>query len=126
MYEQDSLFTLSPAAQAGVLAITLTLSVALLWLTYRLARRRALLIRLATAAVLFALFVWLSPQIYYTYYLQIFDGLPVQWVVKWPDPGRLIRLITFQDQVSLSDHGKGVLFWAMTLVSLAAPRLTWR
>ncbi len=109
-----------------MLAITAVLSVALLWLTYRLTRRRSPLIRVAIAAVLFALFIWLSPQIYYTYYLQIFDGLPVQWVIKWPDPGRLIRLITFQSQVSLSDHGKGALFWAMALLGLAAPRLTRR
>lgn len=119
MYAEDSLFTLSTAGQAGVLAITAVFSIGLLWLVHRLTRRRPFAVRIVVPILLFALFVSLSPQIYYLYYRQIFEGLPQQWVTRWPDPGGLLALVTFQGKASLSDHGKGALFWAMICVSLA-------
>lgn len=119
MYAEDSLFTLSAAGQAGVLAITMGLSLGLLWAVYRLTRGRPVAVRLVVPILLFVLFVSLSPQVYYLYYRRIFEGLPQQWVTRWPDPGGLLALVAFQAKASLSDHGKGLLFWAMICVSLA-------
>ena len=64
-------------------------------------------------------FVWLSPQVYYVYYLMIFDGLPWQIVVRTPPgPGALVRLLAFQDKASLSAHGQAALGWAMLAAAL--------
>ncbi len=77
------------------------------------------MVRCLLALVLFWLFVWLSPQIYYWYYLLIFDGLPVQSVIGTPPtPFDLIRLIGFSDRHDLSHHGQGVLGWALVLTAL--------
>ena len=63
---------------------------------------------------LFALFDWLSPQIYYAYYLAIIPGLPVQAVVAaTPDPTAILKLLTFSGSHDLSAHGRGALGWAM-------------
>ncbi|MEO1249264.1 MAG: hypothetical protein AAFW76_05430 [Pseudomonadota bacterium] len=86
MYEGDSFFTLSMGGRVGLLLISFALAAAILALAWRLTHERPLPWRLAIAAVLFYLSVWLSPQIYYLYYLLIFDGLPWQIVVKRP-PG---------------------------------------
>ena len=113
MYQGDSFFTLSTAGQAGLAALSLILSVAILVLTRRLAGGRPLIWRIAIWALLFFLFVWLSPQVYYTYYRMIIPDLPLQWVIRWPDVPETLALMAFMAGDSLSAHGKGVLGWAM-------------
>ncbi len=96
-----------------------TLALVLVALNWRIGRQRAVIWRCLMALVLFWLFVWLSPQIYYWYYRLIFDGLPVQSVIGTPPtPFDLIRLIGFSDRHDLSHHGQGVLGWAMALTAL--------
>lgn len=122
MYQEDSFFTLGMGGRAGLLALTLCFSLFMLWLATRLrVRIRHWWVRGAVALVLFWAFVWLSPQIYYAYYLLIFDGLPVQIVVKSPPgPGFIVQMLGFQGQASLSAHGQALLGW-MIIIALLRP-----
>lgn len=115
-YTGDSFFTLSPSGQAGLMLLSAALAVAMIALARRLPGPRP--VRTLTALAAFAAFVWLSPQVYYTYYRAIIPGLPAQWVIQTLDPGETIRLLTFRDGTSLSAHGRGVLGWAMIAAAL--------
>ena len=75
MYAEDSFHTLSLASQIGLVVLSLLLAGLLIFASWRLALRRRLAARIAFAVLLLFLFVWLSPQVYYLYYLALFDGL---------------------------------------------------
>ncbi len=122
MYSQDSFHTLSAFGQVGLLVLSAALSGALIVLVWRLAAGRALMVRLLLALLLWVGFIWLSPQVYYTYYLFLFDGLPLQWVARGPQPGALARLLAFSGPATLSAHGAGLLGWAMLGCAAAARR----
>ncbi|WP_179381229.1 hypothetical protein [Jannaschia marina] len=112
-YPDDSFHTLTGGEQIGLLIVTLLLSAAGIALVVGIARRGRR-IGLPAALLLFWAFVWLSPQVYYLYYQAIFDGLPWQIVVKHPPgPVDVVRLLTFRAEPTLSDHGKGLLGWAL-------------
>ncbi|MDB2407995.1 hypothetical protein N9W17_05715 [Jannaschia sp.] len=118
MYDQDSLFTLTPLEIAGVLAISLAMWLACAWLVRR-GRSRA--VRLALAVGAFAGFAWLSPQVYYLYYMIVFEGLPWQIVLdEPPSPLRLLRLLSFTAEATLSRHGQGVLGWSLLAVAFVS------
>lgn len=121
MYQGDSFFTLSTGGQTGLAVISVVLSIAMLLLTRYLMRGRPPIARIAIWAVLFFLFVWLSPQVYYAYYRMIIPGLPLQWVIHWPDVLEPVALLTFTAGDTLSAHGRGILGWAM-LVSASWQR----
>lgn len=76
--------------------------------------------RLLWAVGLFWAFLWLGPQVYYLYYLAIFEGLPVQAVVGWPPPdiGEFGTTILFLTQPHLPDLARGSLFWLLILAAL--------
>lgn len=117
MYPDDSFFTLSVGGQIGLVALSTSLAVFTLFLFWRIARGRHLAVRLGLAFAYFFLFVWLSPQVYYFYYLTLFDGLPFQSVVKAPPgPITLLDLLTFQDRATLSAHSKGILGWMLIVI----------
>lgn len=114
IYAGDSFFTLSAAGQAGLAVLSLLLTAALIGFIWLCPRRAALFL----AVILFWLFVWLSPQIYYEYYRLITDGLPAQIVVKDPPgSGQIVEMILFSGDPTLSAHGKGVLFWIVMVVA---------
>ena len=118
MYSEDSFYTLSTYGRLAVVAVSLGMFAALLVLGYVLAKARKGVVRIAIGMFLFWIFVWLSPQVYYTLYQFLFEGLPRQWVVGNPPmPDKLARLIIFSDRQTLSAHGQGVLFWALMLLS---------
>ena len=118
MYQSDSFFTLSIPGQIGLACLTLVLSVAAMLLVLKLTWHRAWWWRVLIAGGLFLGFLWLSPQIYYTYYRAIIPGLPLQVVIStWPDPIEALRLLMFSDGSNLSAHGRGVLGWAMLITS---------
>lgn len=124
MYADDSLFTLSIAGRWGLVAVSLLLSGSTLALLWRLMRGRLIFIRVVLALVLFAAFVWLTPQFYYLYYLVLIDGLILQSVIALPpSPNDLIRQLFFQERANLSYHSRGVLGWIMILMALLQPRL---
>ena len=121
MYAGDSFFTLSPAGQLGLACLSAASAAVLVGglLRVRLGR----LAKLGLAVVLFWAFVWLSPQLYYTYYRAIIPGLPAQIVLKKPPgPGHLAALATFSARQDLSDHGKGALWWALICAVFVGPR----
>jgi len=80
--------------------------------------------RIVWAVVLFWGFLWVSPQIYYAYYLVIFDDLPLQVVITWPPPpvGTYGTTILFLTQPDLPDLARGVLFWLMIAAALIPRR----
>ena len=123
MYAGDSLFTLSPSGQAGVLVIALILSVLTLTTAWLVMGQRSLLIRVAMAVLLLVLFVWASPQVFYEYYRVIIDGLPAQWVIFQRNPlVEAARYASFSGPATLSAHGQGALFWALMLLAVLRGR----
>ena len=119
MYTDDSFNTLTTTQQLGLTAISILLGIICIFICFRFARNRSLLGRLLISFGIFFLFVWLSPQIYYIYYLIIFDGLPFQTVIKQPPSlWALTQLLTFQSKASLSDHSKAILGWVLIVIAL--------
>lgn len=119
MYDGDSFYTLTAIGRTGLVILSITLTAALLWLASMLMKRLSLPFRVVVALILFFAFVWLSPQIYYTYYMTLFDGLPWQIVVKDPPSlRRLFGLLTFSGQANLSAHSQGVLGWLLLALAL--------
>ena len=105
--------------QVGLALLSAVLCVLMLWVTRRVAGGRVWWLRLVLAVVLFVHFVWLSPQVYYTYYGFLFENLPCQLVVGAPPgPDLLAQLMTFSWRANLSAHSQGLLAWAMIAVAL--------
>ena len=120
MYQQDSFFDLSFWERVGLVCISAALAVLILLLARALLRDRPLWLRILGALVLFWIFVWASPQVYYTYYRMIIPDLPLQWVI-WPpaSPVEALRMLVFSGPQNLSAHSQGLLGWAL----IAAPFL---
>ena len=118
MYQNDSFFSLGVGGQIGLAALSIVLTVLVLLGAARLMRGRGTVLRLGIALVTFALFVWLSPQIYYSYYYLIFEDLPVQWVIGWPPLKTAFAFASFTGPSNLSAHGQGVLFWLLLGLAL--------
>ncbi len=124
MYTEDSFFTLSGAGQTGLILLSIVLFVLVIYVADRVGGAVPRLVALGSAIVGFWLFEWLSPQIYYFYYLTLFDGLPMQSVIQTPPPpGKLLRIISFQDEQTLSAHSRGLLGWIMIVVALRQRRI---
>lgn len=121
MYAGDSFFTLSAAGQTGLALLSATLALLALWICWRVSHRRPVPVRLVLAALVFAGFVWLTPQIYYAYYLSLFEDLHFQLVIGWPpSPVELLSTLFFQERFNLSYHARGLLGWALLAVALFA------
>ncbi len=89
----------------------------------RIARKSSRPVGLLISIALFILFVWLTPQVYYTYYYLLIEGLPLQWVVKAPPTlSDLGKLLTFTGPSNMSAHSKGVLGWLVLILSQLGPR----
>lgn len=123
IYEGDSFHTLTALGQIGLVLLSTALSAALLWIGWRVMAGRPFALRIVLALVLFFGFVWLSPQVYYTYYMTLFEGLPWQSVIKSP-PGaeRLLRLFGFQGPQNMAAHSQGVLGWALVVMAVLRRR----
>ena len=114
MYGDDSFYTLNLIARLGLLAVSAALTLMLVLIACVCMRRQRGPVRVAIATLLFSIFVWVSPQIYYEYYQLIFNGLPRQWViVSLPAFNDLLGLITFMGPQTLSAHTLGALFWIL-------------
>ena len=120
MYQKDSFFDLTSWGQVGLACISLTLFILMVFLAHRLLGPRPVWVRVLGALVLFYVFVWVSPQVYYMYYRMVIPDLPLQWVI-WPppEPTKALKMLVFQWRDNLSAHGQGVLGWGM----LVAPWL---
>ena len=116
MYQQDSFFDLTLWGQVGLVCISLTLFALMVIASGLLLRNLPIWARVLGALVLFAFFVWASPQVYYMYYRVLIPDLPLQWVVKLPpEPFKAPQMLIFQYRNNLSAHGQGVLGWGMLL-----------
>jgi hypothetical protein len=137
-YDGDSFHRLDLPALLGLALLSIVLAIALFTLAltktlglWRFATRWSLSAvawrasaDLVTSLLLFYVFVWFSPQLYYFYYLADFDGLPWQWVVKPPlDPRTVWDLLQLDPDGSLSEHLQGLLGRALALLALGAPAL---
>ncbi len=119
MYAEDSFFTLTVPGRIGLICVTLVLSAAVIGMARRLTSGLHGLVRCMNAVVLFWAFVWLSPQLYYLYYLQVFEHLPLQNVIpKPPSPVVIANLLVFRAEENLAAHGQGVLAWMMITAAL--------
>ena len=118
MYQTDSFFDLTAWGQVGLACISLVLCAFMVFVARRSLWQAPSLVRLLGGLVLFYIFVWISPQVYYTYYRMIIPDLPLQWVI-WPPPeiGKALRMLVFQWRDTLSAHGQGLLGWGI----LSAP-----
>jgi len=126
MYDHDTFFQLSRLGQAGLATLSLLLallmicaSLALLKKSPRLVTGMGLPVRLVFATGIFWLFLWLSPQIYYTYYQSLIENLPWQNVISMPPTiGDLSRILLLQNTNSLAQHSQAVLGWLLILLAL--------
>ena len=118
MYQQDSFFDLSFWERVGLVCISATLAVMILLAARVLLRERPVWQRIAGALLLFWVFVWASPQVYYAYYRTIIPDLPLQWVI-WPpaSPVEALRMLVFSGPQNLSAHSQGILGWALLIIT---------
>ena len=124
MYTDDSFNTLTTVQQIGLTTVSVLLSAICIFICFQFIKQKSMPIRLLISFGIFFLFIWLSPQIYYTYYLMIFDGLPLQIVIKQPpSPWALVQTLSFQAKASLSDHSKAVLGWVLIAAALLKGRI---
>lgn len=119
IYDSDSFFDLSLLERIGLLALSLAMAAALIWLARWMRRTLPRPLWIPLSIALFWAFVWLSPQAYYSYYMLIIPDLPLQSVIKSPPgPDTLAALASFTGERTLSAHSKGVLFWALVAATL--------
>lgn len=123
MYSNDTFFHLTFFGQIGLALLSLGLACATLWCFVKISSRFDLFVKVLLAIVFFWLFTWLSPQVYYLYYLQLLDGLPLQNVIQMPpSPIDLLKIATFTENANLSAHAKGILFWLMIILAIGKAR----
>ena len=130
-YSGDTLYNLSLAGRVGLVLLTVLLVVLLISLSLRKSRWLQQLPRTRPGAafallaadllltlVLFVLAVMLVPQVYYTYYLLLFDFLTQQWVIK---PSRLVRLwqsLSMDSNAGSSLHAIGFTGWWLLVLTV--------
>lgn len=119
MYEGDSFFSLTMAARFALTLVSMGLAAltgaAFIKLTCRMSRPARLLL----APVFLWVFVWFSPQVFYLYYMMVFDHLPLQNVVQAPPgPSQIMHLLGFSGKAALSHHATGLLGWGLILLAI--------
>jgi len=125
LYEKDTFFHLSLTGRIGLVILSATMAGVIIFTFVRFTKNFAIPVRLGLTVVTLWLFIWLSPQIYYLYYIQIISGLPMQNVIQWPPSlVEILQTIFFGHKSNLSNHAKGVLFWAMVFFALSPKRET--
>ena len=119
MCEGDSFFLLSAAGRVGLAGLSALLAVAA---GAAVLAFKTPVGRIASGLLVFWLFLWLTPQVYYLYYQIILDDLPWQIILgPPPSPDALLDQLLFRGPATLSNHAKGVLGWAL----LALGPLAW-
>ena len=125
MYSKDTFFHLSFYGQIGLLILSLVVSAITIWLFWKTSKRFKLPIKLILAIAFIWIFIWLSPQVYYLYYIQIIEGLPLQNVIQWPPSiFEILHTLTFTGKSNLSNHSKGLMFWVMMLIALKPKKVS--
>ncbi len=121
----DSFFTLTPLGQAGLVLLSAVLLAACFWLLAaktgwllncwrgRWPQLALLAVDIALGWLLYLALHQLSPQLYYSYYLTLFEGLPLQWVVDDIDREKLAAVVTIGPKARLADLLAAIGFWAV-------------
>jgi hypothetical protein len=103
--------------------LSAALSLTILVVFWKTAWRANIVLKLGFSVFALWLFVWLSPQAYYTYYLFLFDGLEFKNVIKSPPTmTEMFSLLTFSDRANFSNHGKALLGWGLIMLSILGSR----
>ncbi len=121
--ENDSFFTLTPSGRAGLVMLSAVFLAALYWLLAvktRWLRRRwrgrgaLIAVDIVLGWLIYLAAYHLSPQLYYSYYLTLFDTLPAQWVIDAEvDWGALRAIVIPGAKDRLSDLLASAGFWAV-------------
>lgn len=123
MYEGDSFFTLTVIGRIGLVLLSMGLAVLTAAAFIRIARCLVWPLRLLLALVFLWVFVWLSPQVFYLYYMALFDHLPLHNVVQAPpQPSHIMHLLGFSGKAALSDHATGLLGWVLIVLACVGER----
>jgi hypothetical protein len=137
--EQDSFFTLSSMGSAGLALLSLAFLALVFWVLGVKSKwasgrfdgtagaQRAIRITLDVALgwLIYLLLHRLSPQLYYLYYMTLFDGLPLKWVIGADD--ELLRLgatIIPGPKERLADFLACTGFWVVLPYTLLLHRAT--
>lgn len=112
----DSFFTLTLLERIGLVTLSLAMLLSFAAVSCMIFRRFGGIVGVFVVGLLYWAFLWGAPQIYYLYYLAIFDGLPWQWVLG--DPPALGKLVMFQERATLSAISQGAGFWVVLGVGL--------
>ncbi|MEP3845531.1 MAG: hypothetical protein ABJM43_09340 [Paracoccaceae bacterium] len=123
MYSQDSFFDLTLWGQLGLACLSIALFSLMVFISWATLRRRSIWTRIIGALILFGVFVWASPQVYYMYYRMIFPDLPMQWVI-WHlrEPFKALQMLVFQYRPNLSAHSQGILGWVIFVAPFLGAR----
>lgn len=122
MYEHDTFFHLGSLARAGLVILSIIMAIITIWLAIRLARSitetkfqpLSYVARILSAIGVFWVFLWVSPQFYYAYYVMVIENLPWQWVIMNPPTLRDIKgILGFDAPHTLAQHAKTLLGWAL-------------
>lgn len=111
-FAADSFFTLGLLERVGLVALSLAMLGAVACGVFALGKRAGFAL-IPLVGIVYWLFIWLAPQVYYLYYIAIFDGLPMQWVATMPSLTRLADLAFFQARETLSEISQGIGFWVL-------------
>ena len=125
----DSFFTLTPFGRTGLVLLSAAFLAVCFWLLA--AKTRLLLARvpgsgagarlallgadIALGWLIYLVLHQLSPQLYYSYYLTLFEGLPLQWVVGGIDWEKLAATVTIGPKDQLSALLASIGFWAVPI-----------
>ncbi|NNJ76346.1 MAG: hypothetical protein HKP56_14450 [Anderseniella sp.] len=111
------------AARFGLVFLSIGLAALTAAAFIKVTCRMLWLVRLLLALVFFWIFVWLSPQAFYLYYMMLFDHLPLQNVVQSPPrPSQIRHLLGFSGKAALSHHATGVLGWGLVMLAILGER----
>ena len=123
MYDSDSFFSLTMAARIGLVFLSFGLAALTAAAFIKITCRLAWPLRLLLAPVFLWIFVWLSPQVFYLYYMALFDHLPLHNVVQSPPrPSQIMHLLSFAGKASLSQHAAGLFGWGLIVLAFLGER----
>jgi len=123
MYDGDTFFSLTMAARFGLVLLSMGLAALTAVAFIKITCRMFWPLRLLLAPAFLWVFVWLSPQVFYLYYMIVFDHLPLQNVLQSPpQPSQIVHLLGFSGKAALSHHAAGLLGWGLIIFAILGER----
>jgi len=127
-YSGDYLHNLSIPWRVGLLLLSTTLALSLLnlnlyktrWLVGKTSSSKRWLALLSDAlfiTVVYWLILLVVPQLYYLYYLLVFDFLEQQWVTRTIDALSYWKIISLTGRDNSTMHFTGMLYWCLMISS---------